>query len=46
MVEYLRKSESRGDRIALVNYILIIQIYKFSLLLCCVGVLCDADIFK
>ena len=49
MVEFLRKFENRGIKIARVNSILItksIDLQLFTLILSGVGVRCDVDIFK
>ena len=47
MVEFLRKSEGRGDEITRVNSIRITKsINKFTIILYSVGVSCDREIFR
>ena len=46
MVEFLRKSESRGNKIARGDSIRITKIHQFTLILNSVAVRYDVDIFK
>ena len=46
MVKFLRKLQSRGDKIARVTSILIIKINQFTLILYGIDVRCDVDIIK
>ena len=46
MVKFLRKSDSRGDKIARINSICIRTYINFFTFLPCLGPLCDSEIFR